>query len=634
MSSTPNANDSTDHSTTGPATFTIWQQNVNKSPTCQHDLFSNASLAKRGIDLVALQEPAINRFGASVAARDWTPIYPSTHGDNPHKTRSLLLIRSNILTDKWKQIDFPSGDVTVIHISGSQSNITIFNVYNDCNSNDTIHQLESFNHSISTSPEGNNTAENMEIWLGDFNRHHPHWDDPTDTRLFTRAATGDAEILISAVAGAGLDLALPPGIPTHVHNVSKRWSRLDQVFISEDDLDSVITCDVLTDSPGINTDHLPILTTLDLSIPRAPSTPPKNFRNVDWEIFEKELTSELDRLPPPTCIHTQGELNNACLKLTEAIQKVINEKVPAKALGIKAKLWWSKELKKLRQEANRTGRKASRYRNWPEHHSHAEHREASRKYHQTMERTKRQHWRDWLEKSDDPDIWTAHKYTSAPAGDGGKCRIPVLKLTSNGQENVATTNGTKSTMLARTFFPPRPPLDSPLHFVYPKPTCKFDPITKDQVTRQLAKLKPYKAPGPDGIPNIVLSKCANILVDRLWYIYSAMLNRNLYYEPWKQSITVVLRKPGKPRYDTPKAYRPIALLNTMSKVLTAIAANLMTFYTEKYKLLPAHHFGGHPGRTTADAVHLLVHKVKDAWHKHQVTAVLFLVLRLRAHRRE
>ena len=100
--------------------------------------------------------------------------------------------------------------------------------------------------------------------------------------------------------------------------------------------------------------------------------------------------------------------------------------------------------------------------------------------------------------------------------------------------------------------------------------------------------------------------------------YSAILGKNLYYTPWKQSTTVVLHKPGKPHYDSSKAYGPIVLLNTMSKVLTAIVANLMTYYTEKHKLLPAHHFGRHPGRTTSDAVHLLVYKVKDAWHKHHV----------------
>jgi Reverse transcriptase (RNA-dependent DNA polymerase) len=87
---------------------------------------------------------------------------------------------------------------------------------------------------------------------------------------------------------------------------------------------------------------------------------------------------------------------------------------------------------------------------------------------------------------------------------------------------------------------------------------------------------------------------------------------------------VVLRKPGKPRYDIPKAYRPIALLNTMWKVLMAIMASYITFIMEKHQLLPTNHFGGRPGQTTADALHILMHKIKDAWQSGKVVAVLFL----------
>jgi hypothetical protein len=137
-------------------------------------------------------------------------------------------------------------------------------------------------------------------------------------------------------------------------------------------------------------------------------------------------------------------------------------------------------------------------------------------------------------------------------------------------------------------------------------------ITREQIERQLRRIKPYKAPGPDGIPNIVLTKCADLLLDRLLQIYKAIYDKKLHYDPWKNFTTVVLRKPGKPRYDVPKAYRPIALLNTMWKVLTATVAEHLTYYTEKYQLLPDHHFGGRPGRTTTDALHLLTYRTKDA----------------------
>jgi hypothetical protein len=62
----------------------------------------------------------------------------------------------------------------------------------------------------------------------------------------------------------------------------------------------------------------------------------------------------------------------------------------------------------------------------------------------------------------------------------------------------------------------------------------------------------------------------------------------------------------------------------MWKVITAIIANHITFYMEKHQLLPANHFGGRPGRTTTDAIHLLTNKVKVAWRKQCVASVLFL----------
>lgn len=261
------------------------------------------------------------------------------HSVDPHKSRSLFLIRSNILTDQWKQIEFSSSDVMVIQLSSEWGSMTIYNVYNDCDKNDTICQLEAFNYNNNNkSPVASMTSKmDMTIWMGDFNRHRPHWDNPNDVRLFTKQAIDDAEILISAVAEVGLDMALPLGVPTHLHNVTKRWTRLDQVFIMEEALDSVIACETLAETPGINTDHIPILTTIDLELSRATISSPKNFRDIDWEEFQKKLVERLNLLPWPTCITSQGELDNACRRLTEAIQKTIDEEVPTSKLGVKAK---------------------------------------------------------------------------------------------------------------------------------------------------------------------------------------------------------------------------------------------------------------------------------------------------------
>ena len=610
--------------TTNNQILNIWQQNVNKSPICQHDLISSGKLIEAEINLIALQEPAINFLGKTIASRDWIAIYPTTHTNNPAKSRSIILLRATICTDNWMQVDFPSGDVTVVQLTGVWGKLTIFNIYNDCEHNNTIKTLSKFQHEhaelLEETPQG--TAHT--IWLGDFNRHHPYWDKHDDTRLFTKDAIKAAKVLIEATAEAGLEMALPSGLPTHIHNVTKLWSRLDQVFITERSMDLIIRCDTETSSRGINTDHLPILTKLDLATATVEESAMHNFREIDWEKFNSELGKRLQALGPAVTINTQIQLNEACSKLTKAIQETIADVVPIKRICAKTKRWWTKELTTLRKKADKSGRLASKLSHLPYHHAHIEHENTVKLYRSTLESTKRQHWWDWLEKATDLDIWTVNKLINSQATDGGKCSIPQLKYKNDGVETTATSSEEKGNALAKSFFPTKPSRPMQEDNANHKQCCKAERITKEQISRQLRRIKPYKAPGPDGIPNIVLTKCADLLVDRLLQLYTAMYEKKLHYEPWKCFTTIVLRKPGKPRYDTPKAYRPIALLNTMAKVLTGIIAEHLSYYTEKYRLLPDHHFGGRPGRTTADALHLLTYRIKGAWRKGEVASVLFL----------
>ena len=605
--------------------LSIWQQNVNKSPTCQHNLISSGKLTDLNIDIIALQEPAINAFANTIATKDWTPIYPTTHNASPDKTRSVTLLRADISTDTWTQLDFPSGDVTVIQIADDWGKLTIFNIYNEGKSNNTIKLLTKYHKDNCTTREDGTTNSTHTIWLGDFNRHHPHWDDPNDVRLFTDEAIKATEVLIEAVAEAGLELALPCQTPTHLHNITKRWSRLDQVFISDHSDNLLISCDTLADHMGINMDHLPILTELNLAANSTTTDPTPNFRNVDWEEFRETLAEYLSALQPAVKITEQRHLDRSCASLMEAIQYTIHDRVPKTTITTKSKRWWTKELTQLRWQSEKLGRQSYKLRGSPDHAIHTEHKEAVKRYDKTLQYTKRQHWHDWLEKAEEPDIWTASKMVSAPVLDRGKARILTLKHKVGDQETAARTNGEKSRALAKCFFLTKPQLsEAQDSYIYPQEYEGHIAVTAEQVRSQLHKLKPYKALGPDSIPNIVLSKCADLLTDRLLPIYEAMFESGLMYKPWKTFTTVVLRKPGKPRYDVPKAYRPIALINTMWKVLTAIIAEHLTYITEKNQLLPANHFSGRPGRMTTDTMHLLNSTIKASWRAGKVTSVLFL----------
>ena len=103
-----------------------------------------------------------------------------------------------------------------------------------------------------------------------------------------------------------------------------------------------------------------------------------------------------------------------------------------------------------------------------------------------------------------------------------------------------------------------------------------------------------------------------------------MFTLNTYSDCWRVWDTIVLCKPGKPRYDLPNARQPIVLMNTLGKLLSALVVEDLIHMCENYGLLPDNHFGGRPGRCTTDTMHLLVHKIKAAWCQCNVVAILFL----------
>ena len=87
---------------------------------------------------------------------------------------------------------------------------------------------------------------------------------------------------------------------------------------------------------------------------------------------------------------------------------------------------------------------------------------------------------------------------------------------------------------------------------------------------------------------------------------------------------MVLRKPGKPYYTITKAYRPIALENTLGKVLESVMMDIISYLTETYELLPAHHYGGQPGRSTEDAMMILTENIYKAWKNQKIYTVVFM----------
>ncbi|KAG6979819.1 RNA-directed DNA polymerase from mobile element jockey [Fusarium oxysporum f. sp. conglutinans] len=125
---------------------------------------------------------------------------------------------------------------------------------------------------------------------------------------------------------------------------------------------------------------------------------------------------------------------------------------------------------------------------------------------------------------------------------------------------------------------------------------------------------PLKAPGLDGITNKALQIACPWIKHHLTKIFNQSLTLGYYPEHFRQSTTVVLRKPGKDNYTMPKAYSPIALLNTTGRIMEAVIAKRLSYLAETHNLLPDTYMGGRKLRSTEHALHLIIDKIYDAWN--------------------
>ena len=109
---------------------------------------------------------------------------------------------------------------------------------------------------------------------------------------------------------------------------------------------------------------------------------------------------------------------------------------------------------------NRFTSASYRYQAVADHSSHSQYTDSRNKYGLEIKRAKKWHWDVFLEELSGNDLWTAQRYMTSPVGDGGKARIPMLKVPHGvNRMKPITTNEEKSLAFSEIFFLKRPASD-------------------------------------------------------------------------------------------------------------------------------------------------------------------------------
>ncbi|KIJ43134.1 hypothetical protein M422DRAFT_89068, partial [Sphaerobolus stellatus SS14] len=403
-------------------------------------------------DLLLLQEPYIYPDSTlTSASAKWFPLYPICP---PGKTpRSTILVSANISSNTFEQARIPSDTVTSISIHVVGGTIEVYNIYNPPDSDTALHDLQNW---LQRHPP---TASSSNIWLGDFNKHHPLWTAPEDS---DRCHRSNSDLMLQLLASYGMSLSLPPATPTYQSDAHGTWSTIDLVFTDANLGDRIISCTTSHTDRIPSADHLPIHTILNTEIVLAHREPRRNFRKVDWEKFQTTLCSVLEvEIPdaPNAKPDSPAALDEFVLKLTSSIQHTIQKHVPQSRPTEYTKRWWTPELSTLRKKYSSLSRLEFQARNTSLQQQFLEHRNRARnEYNAAVKKAKQGHWKDWLENISERDVWTAGKFAKNPLTDGGRTLIPTLHRKDQTGQLLATfdTAPTKAKALAELFFPPRP----------------------------------------------------------------------------------------------------------------------------------------------------------------------------------
>ncbi|KAJ3552122.1 hypothetical protein NPX13_g11188 [Xylaria arbuscula] len=465
---------------------------------------------------------------------------------------------------------------------------------------------------IQGKPRRDRRGHEEQIVLGDFNLHHELWGG-----ISVRETDQEADDLIEIMEDYSLTNTLSPGTVTYEEAGAR--TTIDLCLATMGLVDRVIRSEV---DRGLDhdSDHLPIVTILDLRVTQLIKEPTRKWKELNREKFQTALTQKLPELCKP---RTPTALEEYVRKVTTAIWEAADMAVPKRHFCNKSKEGWNEDCKRVLMEAKRLRRAHALYNTEETWEAYRAARNLKTK---TIRKALQQIHRDKVGKAaESPEsLWQIAKW-ARNRGNQAPNITPELRHPTTGQKAIKAEE--KAQLLRETFFPlPPDAVLEDINTATYTDQIPMPPITTNEVEHAVQATLPLKAPGPDGIPNLILKRALPHIKFHLTRIFNCSLTLGHCPEHFRRSTTVVLRKPGKDNYTVPKAYRPIALLNTIGKVMDAIIAKRISYMAETYQLLPDTHIGGRRLRSTEQALHIIIEKIYKAWNtgKGKVASLLLL----------
>lgn len=157
-----------------------------------------------------------------------------------------------------------------------------------------------------------------------------------------------------------------------------------------------------------------------------------------------------------------------------------------------------------------------------------------------------------------------------------------------------------------------------------KTTLFLQPTTANEVYNTIMSLKNTKSVGEDEIPVLLLKQTAEVISHPLTHIINLILASGTFPKKLKVAHIKPIYKKGDK--DVINNYRPIALLNNISKIVEKIIYNRLICFIENQNILSDYQNGFRKQRTTTRAIYQALCEILDSLNKGKETLTMCLDL--------
>jgi len=149
-------------------------------------------------------------------------------------------------------------------------------------------------------------------------------------------------------------------------------------------------------------------------------------------------------------------------------------------------------------------------------------------------------------------------------------------------------------------------------------------FTCQEFVDAIAKCLNVSALGPNHITwrHLKLLVQDRVCLRNIVNIANACIIVSYWPDQFKDATLVIIPKPNKTIYNTPKVFRPIILLNTMSKLIEKVISHHLQFHLSANRFLDSNQLGGIRQCSTIDAGMYLTYIIHTGWAKECHTSVI------------